>query len=320
MGGKVWSREEEEFFWTKMVPHSPKRLGDDLQNEEQTWDWICEQMTHGMGDKARRTYTYLCVFEHYFQNAYLGRFSPKVGKLHLKYYHDEQAKKKAKEQLIKTETAAPDSDGTANNASAAGTSETQIKLEPEGAEGNPIELFTTPKKMASPTRVRLEVPIFGPTTGALAFSLGASRLELNRAGSYAQGGTTPTLPELTALLASLTDHHHHRPTIHVMIRPRGAPDTGPDFVYSPSEMADMAASIASFATSGLLDASKGDGFVFGALALTEDGGVRLDGAGNGMLVDAAREAGGFGCVLHRAADELFADALLPGEVMEEVVA
>ncbi len=66
MGGKVWSKEEEEFFWTKLVPHSAKRLGDDLiNNEEQSWDWICEQMTEGMGDKARRKYTYLCVCECY---------------------------------------------------------------------------------------------------------------------------------------------------------------------------------------------------------------------------------------------------------------
>ena len=34
--------------------------------------------------------------------------------------------------------------------------------------------------------VRLEVPIFGQDSGALAVSCGASRLELNRAGSYGE--------------------------------------------------------------------------------------------------------------------------------------
>lgn len=40
-------------------------------------------------------------------------------------------------------------------------------------------------------RPRLEVPIFGPDAGAVAVSLGASRLELNHAGSYGQPSPMP---------------------------------------------------------------------------------------------------------------------------------
>jgi hypothetical protein len=66
MGGKVWSREEEEYFWTILVPQSAKRLGDDIKNnQEQSWEWISEQMAIGMAEKARRKYTYLCVCEYH---------------------------------------------------------------------------------------------------------------------------------------------------------------------------------------------------------------------------------------------------------------
>lgn len=62
MGGKIWSREEEEYFWLHLIPHSPKRLGDDLYiNEEKDWTWVGEMMTTYMGARARRKYTQLCV-------------------------------------------------------------------------------------------------------------------------------------------------------------------------------------------------------------------------------------------------------------------
>lgn len=64
MGGKTWSREEEEYYWLQLVPHSPKRLGEDIRkNEEKDWHWVGQMMTQYMGDKARREYTYLCVCE-----------------------------------------------------------------------------------------------------------------------------------------------------------------------------------------------------------------------------------------------------------------
>ncbi|KAL2157563.1 hypothetical protein VTH06DRAFT_5941 [Thermothelomyces fergusii] len=160
-------------------------------------------------------------------------------------------------------------------------------------------------------RARLEVPIFGPDDGPLAVSLGASRLELNRAGSYAQGGTTPTVGELSALLASLASGRRgrRRPAIRIMIRPRGPPEPEPepepaqqrdpdrdlqeadvDFVYTAAEQAAMAASVRAFAGSGLLSPRHGDGFVFGALRLRAGGGgdgrrrPELDVQCNGDLV------------------------------------
>ena len=64
MGGKTWSAEEEEVFWIKMMPHSPKRIGDDIENnKEQSWDLIAQKMQTIMGPDARRKYTYLSVCE-----------------------------------------------------------------------------------------------------------------------------------------------------------------------------------------------------------------------------------------------------------------
>ncbi|KAK4104761.1 hypothetical protein N658DRAFT_188436 [Parathielavia hyrcaniae] len=97
MGGKVWSKKEEEYFWLELVPHSPKRLSKHLENEEKSWDWVAEKMKGYMGNEARRDYTHLCVFEHYFQNTYLARFSPNAGTLPVKYYKHEQTMKKKKE-------------------------------------------------------------------------------------------------------------------------------------------------------------------------------------------------------------------------------
>lgn len=61
MGGKIWSKEEEDLYWNELIPHSPKRLGDDLDNEEQPWTWVAKQMRERMGKDARRKYTHLCV-------------------------------------------------------------------------------------------------------------------------------------------------------------------------------------------------------------------------------------------------------------------
>ncbi|KAK4041681.1 copper homeostasis CutC domain-containing protein [Parachaetomium inaequale] len=162
---------------------------------------------------------------------------------------------------------------------------------------------------------RLEVPIFGPGDGLTAVSLGASRLELNQAGSYAVGGTTPTLPELTALLSSLDSESIYRPTIRIMIRPRGppppsslgAPNTPQDFIYTPTEFSTMASSITEFTASGLPSPHHGDGFVFGVLCHNPTTGkVELDVERNKKLVELAGQAG-LKCVLHRAVDELLSD-------------
>jgi len=61
MGGRIWSKQEEVIFWKKLIPHSPKRLGKDLENEEKSWEWVAQEMTERMGKNARREYTALGV-------------------------------------------------------------------------------------------------------------------------------------------------------------------------------------------------------------------------------------------------------------------
>ncbi|KXX75715.1 Copper homeostasis protein CutC [Madurella mycetomatis] len=200
--------------------------------------------------------------------------------------------------------------------------------------------------MPSGFRSRLEVPIFGEIPGAQAAYVGTSRLELNRSGSYAAGGTTPTVSELLALLSALCSHGTSRPAIRIMIRPRGPPLPSPksnpkpptptaespkpnlqaqtahqqqtfqDFIYTPAELATMAASIREFTSSGLLSPELGDGFVFGVLRKPLPGppsrkgwgeaAVEIDIEQNRRLVELARP---FRCVLHRAVDDVFSSLL-----------
>ncbi|KAK1760969.1 copper homeostasis CutC domain-containing protein [Echria macrotheca] len=144
----------------------------------------------------------------------------------------------------------------------------------------------------------LEIPIFGPKTAAQAITAGAHRLELNRTGSYAQGGITPTLDELKDLTPSSVSI-----PIRIMIRPRGPPPQGVDFIYTPTEIAVMQQDILHFKESGMLDVQRGDGFVFGVLRREgTEGVVVLDEKTCTELVGLARP---YRCVLHRASDLLF---------------
>ncbi|KAM7197997.1 Copper homeostasis CutC domain containing protein [Rhypophila sp. PSN 637] len=160
-------------------------------------------------------------------------------------------------------------------------------------------------------RANLEIPIFGADYARLAVSLGAGRLELNAAGSYGAGGTTPSITELHTLLTSLSSGPEEKdrvPPIRVMIRPRGPPTTTnseqQDFIYSTLEYYAMMHSIQEFKQSGLLRAERGDGFVFGILKKKDGGG------GGGVQVDVERNtnlvglAWPFACVFHRAFDDL----------------
>lgn len=65
MGGKVWSKEEEECFWTYIIPRSAKRLGVDRANPPKTWAVLTREMQERMGNQARRNYTELglCKFQ-----------------------------------------------------------------------------------------------------------------------------------------------------------------------------------------------------------------------------------------------------------------
>ncbi|KAI1284702.1 hypothetical protein F5Y07DRAFT_12206 [Xylaria sp. FL0933] len=162
----------------------------------------------------------------------------------------------------------------------------------------------------------LEVPAFGAPAALSAATLGATRVELNALGSYAEGGLTPSLEDLE----QFTSTSDGRPPVRVMIRPRGPPSSSSsseangkskrDFLYSDAEFEDMEESIQKFRDSGLLDANRSDGFVFGILE--EDGYEKGDDRARGQrcwvdkkrcarLVQAAQP---FKCVFHRAFDEI----------------
>ncbi|RYO92567.1 hypothetical protein DL766_002352 [Monosporascus sp. MC13-8B] len=114
----------------------------------------------------------------------------------------------------------------------------------------------------------LEIPVFGAGAAADAAAAGASRIELNAAGSYPAGGLTPSLEDLQA--AANLDV-----PLRIMIRPRGPPSNAPsvspanthsrDFIYSDEEFEAMQRDIEKFGESGLLKVDRGDGFVFGML-------------------------------------------------------
>ncbi|KAI1305615.1 hypothetical protein F5Y03DRAFT_146805 [Xylaria venustula] len=162
----------------------------------------------------------------------------------------------------------------------------------------------------------LEVPAFGASAALSAVTLGATRIELNALGSYADGGLTPSLEDLS----QFTSASDQRPPLRVMIRPRGPPRSSHlsessgtserDFLYSDEEYKRMEASIGKFKGSGLLDANRGDGFVFGILE--EDGHEEGEGhvrkrqcwVNENRCIRLIQAAQPFKCVFHRAFDEI----------------
>lgn len=161
----------------------------------------------------------------------------------------------------------------------------------------------------------LEVAVFSGDSILKAQSQGASRVELNAPGSYVNGGTTPSVSELARVADRVTI------PVRIMIRPRGPPPSDAastqDFIYSESELAEMAQSIRDFKATGLLNPLRGDGFVFGILkkssavddsftsSFGESDSDRLD-----VDVDQCKNliklARPFGCVFHRAFDPIAA--------------
>ncbi|KAM7198065.1 Copper homeostasis CutC domain containing protein [Naviculisporaceae sp. PSN 640] len=169
----------------------------------------------------------------------------------------------------------------------------------------------------------LEIPTFGAEHAQLAVSLGAGRLELNAAGSYAAGGTTPSLDELNALRTSLG---YDTVPIRVMIRPRGARPNEQDFIYTESELLSMVHSIAQFKESGLLRGHE-DGFVFGVVKTLQansndgpgiedrpEGQLEVDSEKNKLLIETARP---LKCVFHRAFDDILGAGSQPEEAKKE---
>ncbi|ROW06136.1 hypothetical protein VMCG_04628 [Cytospora schulzeri] len=165
----------------------------------------------------------------------------------------------------------------------------------------------------------LEVPIFSPASARAALSRGAGRIEVNREGSYPQGGLTPDESEVGPLSDSPVP-------LRVMIRPRGPPPAGsgggPDFIYSGAEFEEMKDAIRRFKACGYLNTGRGDGFVFGVLKEVKEHGGR---EGRALVVDADRNrelvqlAHPFPCVFHRAFDEVIGNGNLSSAAEEEAL-
>ncbi|KAI1192312.1 hypothetical protein F5X97DRAFT_329784 [Nemania serpens] len=160
----------------------------------------------------------------------------------------------------------------------------------------------------------LEIPAFGGTAALRAAALGATRIELNAEGSYGEGGLTPSLEDLKRFRSAAAPES--KLPLRIMIRPRGPPSAehggfgARDFRYSDEEFDTMEASIEEFINSGLLNASRGDGFVFGILE--EDACVESDEhtrrrrcwVDKSRCARLVRAAQPFKCVFHRAFDEI----------------
>ncbi|KND93501.1 Copper homeostasis protein cutC [Tolypocladium ophioglossoides CBS 100239] len=156
-------------------------------------------------------------------------------------------------------------------------------------------------------KMHLEVAVFSAESALTAQTLGASRVELNAAGSYSVGGLTPTIEELSRLRAQ---PRKLTLPVHVMVRPRGAPAEGPDFVYSARELAEMFTAICRFKASGLMNPLEGDRFVFGAVTEVDNdedvpGDKRIE-IDDGICTALIEVATPFGCVFHRAFDPIAA--------------
>lgn len=71
MGGPLWTAPEEEYFWTKVIPFSDKRIGHDQKTQKaevKTWETLAKEMLEAMtaeraktGEKPLREYTALTL-------------------------------------------------------------------------------------------------------------------------------------------------------------------------------------------------------------------------------------------------------------------
>ncbi|WQF79620.1 hypothetical protein CDEST_04634 [Colletotrichum destructivum] len=103
MGGKVWSVDEERVFWRVIVPQSQKRIGNGPAHVK-NWEQLAPLMQSIMGIKAKRTYTHLGLFEHFFQNIEKSRVSPNAGIFVREYQNAVKRANKAREEEKAQET------------------------------------------------------------------------------------------------------------------------------------------------------------------------------------------------------------------------
>ncbi|KAK3327260.1 hypothetical protein B0T19DRAFT_157745 [Cercophora scortea] len=178
MGGRVWSAQEEEMFWKKIIPHSPKRLGVSRSNPEKTWVELAEEMTRLMGDDARREYTPLSLFEHYFQNAEKQRISPNARHLVTSYLRQRDGRhvKNKKNNLKKEELSArkkgesSDQDSAAHETPSPAGSRTPDPVDDKKAEisspASPVSDVSTAQSDHNPRTSSAPVGGYVPRTPA----------------------------------------------------------------------------------------------------------------------------------------------------------
>ncbi|KAF5712872.1 copper homeostasis [Fusarium mundagurra] len=156
-----------------------------------------------------------------------------------------------------------------------------------------------------PRQIPLEVTVYGPHNALRAANFGAKRLLLCRKGSSTVGGLTPTTQELRHLKRKI-----HIP-ISCVIRPRGAPNpSGPgeshDYVYSNNELVQMSESIRQLKKTGVMNAIRGDSFLFGCVRRSHE--ETAESSRNKIVIHSAycrylvEMAKPFGCVFNRAFD------------------
>lgn len=151
-------------------------------------------------------------------------------------------------------------------------------------------------------RIALEVPVFNYQDARNASTMGAKSIELNAVGSYEQGGLTPSM-EMFMGTVTAPDV-----SLRIMIRPRGPPAEGPDFIYTDEEFRQMRESILEFKATNRMQNIRLDGFVFGILKYVDTV------EGRKLVVDVGRcniltqLAAPFDCIYHRAFDTIAASS------------
>ncbi|KAH6652110.1 hypothetical protein BKA67DRAFT_660880 [Truncatella angustata] len=85
MGGKIWSSQEERYFWRTVMSTSTKRSGISRIKDEKSWVILARDMQHTLGAAARRHYTGNMLFEHYYQNIRTKKVSPHAGRYVCEY-------------------------------------------------------------------------------------------------------------------------------------------------------------------------------------------------------------------------------------------
>ncbi|KAF9874824.1 hypothetical protein CkaCkLH20_07518 [Colletotrichum karsti] len=198
MGGKVWSPEEERVYWRVIIPQSQKRAGrSHLQTK--SWEDLAIVMQSHMSADAKRNYTGLGLFEHYFANIEKRRLSPNATKYVREY--KEALERAAQEEEEETEVEdngfdedATISDHSQNDPSHTGeTTEEEVMSDSDIYEDKENRPFSSAREPLAP--LPLPTSTYGPSRPAidpvanLRFS-GTTRLPIDPVANLRISGTT----------------------------------------------------------------------------------------------------------------------------------